>query len=349
MSMIFMDGFDHYGAIRRKWTVTSGFDNPTFVAGRFGGQALKKQFQNAVGTVQKGLGGNQTEVFWGMAFKPPGMPTAESMWRLKDSAGATVCSVQINSANNTISIVAGGFISTSPNDAITVGSWQYIEVHYIPKNVAGAGGIAELRVDEVVVATIDGALYKTTTGNENVLTFQFTDNGTNSPRYLYDDFYILNGDGAENNDYLGDIRISVLYPKADGGINTMNPLSGVDNYAMVNETISDGSTSYVDSKIIGASEDYVNQTFTDIGVTPSAIHAVQVNNMALKTDVGAISFKNEMIIAAARYTDGVTHVAVSGNYFSYQYVSDTDPSDSGAWTEAKVDAVGSGISIVTPV
>lgn len=348
MALIFMDGFDHYNNIREKWTVTSTFDNPTFVAGRFGGQALKKQFQNAIGTVQKGLG-IQTEVFWGMAVSFPGLPTAESMWRLKDSAGNTVCSVQVNSANNTISIVAGGFISTSPNDTIVTGSsWHYLEVHYIPKNTSGAGGIAELRVDEVVVAIIDGASFKTTLFNENVQTFQFTDNGTNSPRYLYDDFYIINADGAENNDYLGDVRISVLYPKADGGITTMNPSSGIDNFAMVDETVADGDTTYVDSKVIGASDDYVNQTFGDIAVTPSVIHAVQVTTMAKKTDVGPMSYKNEMVISAARYSDDVNNVVASGAYFTTTYPRDTDPSDSGTWTEAKVDAVGSAFSIIDP-
>lgn len=348
MSMIFIDGFDHYNVIREKWTVTNTFDNPTFVAGRFGGQALKKQFQNAQGTVQRSLGA-QTEVFWGMAFNPPGLPTAESMWRIKDSGGTTICSVQINSANSTISIVAGGFISTSPADAITVGAWQYIEVHYIPKSATGQGGIAELRVDEVVVALIDGALFKTTTEtSDDILSFQFTDNGTNSPRYLYDDFYILNADGAENNGYLGDVRVSVLYPKADGGITTMNPLSGNDNFAMVDETVSDEDTSYVDSNIIGASDDYVNQTFGDIGVTPSTVHAVQVSTSAKKTDVGPMSYKNEVVIATVRFSDDINHVVASGTYQITTYIRDTDPSDSGTWTEAKVDAVGSAFSIIDP-
>jgi hypothetical protein len=342
MSSIFMDGFDHYNEIREKWTVSNVFDQPTFVAGRFGGQALKKQFQNSAGTLSKNLGA-QTEIFWGMAFQAPGLPTLESMWRLQDAGGITRCSINIF-ANGSIQVAAGGQTDTSAASIITTGgAWHYIEVHYTAKNT---GGIAEIRVDEAVVASVTG---DTTTGAvDDIKFFEFIDDGTNSPRYLYDDFYILNGSGSEMNGYQGDVRVSVLKPKADGGVTTMNPLTGLDNFAMVDETIADGDTTYVESGIIGASDDYVNQTFSDISVTPSTVLAVQVCTMAKKTDVGAINFKNEMVISAARYTDGVVHGATAGAYFTTTYIRDTDPSDSAAWTEAKVDAVGSAFSIVSP-
>ena len=349
MSLIFIDGFDHYNDIHDKW-IAPRFDTPSFTAGRFGGQAIAKQFQNAFGEISKDLGG-QSEVFFGMANKIPGLTGSVSFYRLRDSSGTQILSVQFNS-DGSVSVFAGGNSAVSAGGIITTGgAWHYVECHYIPKDAAGKGGVAEVRVDEIVVASIDGASFATTTGaDDDIQTFEFYDGGTNSGAYLYDDFYILNGSGSENNTYLGDVRITVLYPKANGNINTMDPSDGVSpNYEMVDETILDGDTTYVESSVIGTSEAYVNQTFSDIALTPGIIYGVQVCNAGKKTGSGPIAWKNEAVIATIRYSDDVVHNAASGEYFVKSYIRDTDPSDDAAWTEAKVAAVGSALSIVNPV
>lgn len=345
MSLLFVDGFDHYDAIRQKWVVSNPADAPTFVAGRFGGQALKKQFQNAAGTISHDMG-QQSEAFFGLAFQAPGLPTVESMFRFKDTGGTTRCSVQISS-NGTISVVAGGFIASSSVGVITTGStWHYIECRYIAKSSAGQGGIAQVRVDGVVVATIDGALFATTLGtSDDIRFFEFTDNGTNSPRYLYDDLYLLNGDGTSNNTYLGDVRVTTMYPLANGTTNDFTSSTGGAQWTDVDETLMNSDTDYVESGLIGASEDYNNQNFSDKGVGVGTIFGVQSVNGVKRTDAGSLSYKNEMVISGIRYTDGLEHVAQIGSYFIRTYIRDTDPSDSATWTESKVAAVGSGFSI----
>lgn len=341
MALLFIDGFDHYSNIREKWVVGSPSEVPDFVAGRFGGQALRKQFQNASGSISHDFGA-QSEVIFGLAFQAPGLQS-RGMFRFLDSGSNSRCEVSLTTAG-AVSVTAGGFINNSPDGVITTGTtWHYIECRYIAKASAGLGGVAEVRVDGVVVCAIDGALFPTTLGaTDDIQQFEFSDSGTNSPRYLYDDLYIINGESAFNNAYLGDVRITVLYPESDGLDSDFTPSSGGDNFADVNETTLNGDTDYVESGTLMASEDYVNQ---DIGSDPGSIYGVQVSNGTRRTDAGSIRFKNEMRVASTKYSDDVEHVSNSGTYFIETYVRDTDPSDDAVWTESKVNAVGSGLTL----
>ena len=103
--------------------------------------------------------GAQTEIFFGCAFNAPGFPLtfSESMFRLEDSVGTVILSIALTPSGK-LSITAGGFISTS-TVGLSTGQYHYIGGHYLPKDAAGKGGIAEVRLDETVIASIDGAAY----------------------------------------------------------------------------------------------------------------------------------------------------------------------------------------------
>ena len=336
MSLLFIDGFDHYDQIRRKWVVGSTFDNPTFVTGRFGGQALKAQFQNNASSIKQSLG-PQTELFAGFAFYPPGL-IPDSHLRIRDASGGIRASLSISSAGE-ITLSAGGQTNTSVASTITTAQWHYIEVHYTAKSV---GGIFECRVDEVAVALITG---DTTTGAvDDIESLGIVTSGTNTPRYLYDDLYICNGEGTSNNTYIGDCRVNTLYPKANGISNNFTPTEAT-NWGSASETVMDDDTTYVESGLVGAKEDYDNQDFTDKGLAPGAIFGVQTSNATKRTDAGTIKFINEMVIAGIRYTDNIELTPGNANYFIDTYIRDTDPSDDATWTEDKVAAVGSGLTI----
>ncbi len=344
MSLVFIDGFDHYSRIRDKWTAAGSFDQPDFVAGRFGGQACRKQFQNAQQSIRRGLGA-QTEIFFGCAYKAPGFPStfAESMFRLEDSGGTVILSIAVTPAGN-LSITAGGFISTS-TFTLSNTQYHYIECHYLPKDAAGKGGVAELKADGVVIANIDGASFRTTTeADDDITAFGFMDDGTNSPRYLFDDLYILNAEGSENNGYLGDVRITTLAAALDGNRNEWSPNSQASNFLEVDETLLD-STTFVESGLIGAAEDYDNEDFASRLIAPGTIFGVQVSNATLRTATGSIEYKNEMVVAGVRFSDDIEYNPGNSDFFVTTYVRDTDPSDNASWTEAKVAAVNSGIVI----
>lgn len=338
MSLLFIDGFDHYDDIRRKWVVGNGLDQPAFVAGRFGGQALRSQNQNNASSIIQSIG-PQTEIFAGFAFYPPSLGNgSHTHFRVKNQAGTSIGTVDVSSSGE-IKLGAGGQTNTSVASTITSAQWHYIEVRYTAKSV---GGIFECRVDEVVVALITG---KTTVHDvDDIGNIGLVTDGTNTPLFLYDDLYVCNADGASNNTYIGDCRVNVMYPKANGVSNNFTPTEAT-NWGSTSETVMDDDTTYVESGLVGAKEDYDNQDFTDKGLAPGVIFGVQTSNATKRTDAGTIKFINEMVIAGTRYTDNIELTPGNANYFIDTYIRDTDPSDNATWTEDKVAAVGSGLTI----
>lgn len=338
MALLFIDGFDHYNEIRRKWIVDSTFDQPTFVAGRFGGQALQKQFQNALGTIHQDFT-IQKELTVGFAFFAPGISTDEQI-EFKDVGGTTRATFSVNAAGTITLTPTGQAAQTTAGVVITQSQFHYIELRYHPH---ASAGIFECRIDEVVVLTITGI---TTSGaSDDVAKVFLASDGSNSPAYKYDDFYILNDLGAENTSYLGDVRVSTLYPKANGTENDFFPSGAATNFDATNEVVMDEDATFVESGLTAAQEDYVNDDFDDIGVSPGTIFCVQTSNAGKKTDAGTIRYKNEMVIAGTRFDDGTEVTPGSGNYFITRFIRNTDPSDGLAWSQAKVAAVGSGFTI----
>ena len=68
-------------------------------------------------------------------------------------------------------------------------------------------------------------------------------------------------------------------------------------------------------------------------------------NNVKKTDAGTLRYLDSMTIGGLQFDNAVDVTATSGDYRMSTYIRDTDPSDSGAWTEAKIAAVGSSLTI----
>lgn len=337
MALLFIDGFDHYDDIRQKWIVSNSFDNPTFVTGRFAGLALKKQSQNNASSIHQ-IFDQQAEVFVGVAIFSPGLDSNRQVG-FKDVGGTERATMKFNS-DGSVTVTAGGQSATSDPATITQSQWHYLEVRY---KCDSSVGQLECRVDEVVVASISG---DTTTGADaDIGSVYISGGGSNGPRYLYDDLYILNILGADNTGYLGDVRVSTLHTLTSGNTNDFAPVGVPTTPEAVGETILNGDTDYAESGQLGAAEDYTNQTFDNLGVSPGIVYGVQTTNAAKKTDAGTIKYKDEMVIAGVRFDDGTEVTPGSGGYFCSRFIRDTDPSDGEAWTEEKVAVVGSGYTI----
>jgi hypothetical protein len=100
---------------------------------------------------------------------------------------------------------------------------------------------------------------------------------------IYDDVYSKSGTLAS----LGEARIGKYEHTADFDTQ-FDPLTGVDNFAMVNEASVDGDTSYNSSNTVGAYDLFTGQP---IDTTPDTIHAVQLVCAARKLDSGTRTIK----------------------------------------------------------
>ncbi len=363
MALQFIDGFDHYfltnddgfqggaAATGQKWdgNFFNGEMYPGTDKGRFGGSALRIRSSAGSASISKNIITPRDEFIVGFAYKPESVSvyTTEIAFtmssgnkttlKLRPSTGMVVVDTQFTA--NAVSSAAG---------VITTNVWHYIEFRIKEHSTLGE---VEVKVNEVTVATLTGI----NTGADGGLMTLLTIASTNNLQIDHiDDLYLLDRTGADNNNFLGGCRIDTLHTVGNGGTNDFTLFEDgeqpeydiLSNFSAVrNEglTTIGRDHNYVESGIVGASEDYNNNTFTQLG----NIFGVQVVNNSRSTSTGELTYKDEMVIAGTAYDNGSPVIAVNGDYHMSTFIRDTDPSDDASWTTEKVNAVGSGFTIVT--
>ena len=355
----FIDGFDHYyisndvgfqggaAAMEQKWDTTSfaGEMRPSQVDGRFGGGALRIKGSSGGGLVRKNVDTNRDEMIVGFAFKPASAQVFSTIVKFNMSDGGFVqCALTM--ASSTIQVASDTGISDTSAAVLTSGSWQYIEFRV---KVGATGGEVEVRRNTTVITNLTSQ----NTGEDGVtIASMELIAGDNNQLDFVDDLYWLDMTGTTNNDFLGDCRVSVLHAKGDGATNDFSltsdtPADTLNFQAIVDDDglWSDRDHSYVESGLIGAREIYDTKNFSDLGIVPTAVFGVQVVNNCKRTATGILKYKDELTIAGTQYDNGVEITTGTGDYHMSRFITDVDPSDSAAWTAAKVEAISGGIVI----
>lgn len=346
MSLLFMDGFDHYDVILEKWDTAAlpdpadGIEIDTAV-GRFTLGSLKISSKFGGGTTLAKAFTTSDEIIVGFAWANSTGDIYDMDMDIIFGGGADTVGFKID-PNTGVGSLTGGAAGTvsSAGSTFTTVAWQYVEFRV---KFHATLGEFEIKRDGVQVALGTGldTLNGQTLGGASLRI-----NASASLQFHHiDDLYILDTLGTVNNDFLGDNRITALHTTANGNDNDFTAFPTSANWQAVDEAIHDQNTTYVESGLVGAKDDYTNQTFAAKAVSTGTINGVQVVNASLKTDAGTMKYKDEMVIATVRYDNGTEVTSTSGAYKMSTFIRDTDPSDSAAWTESKVEAVGSGFTI----
>lgn len=289
MSLLFVEGFDHYADIdhmvQGKWTAiyhtTSTY--ASFEPGRFPGpHALA--LNSGLSYLSRGFGANLQTVIVGFAFYAEAWPDSDrTLIRLREG-GSTQVGVGVMSSGQ-LFVYSGTHSNVLATSAQGLGAttWYYIELR---ATIDAVGGSVELRINGSPWISVAGADTRYTA---NAWTDELSLAGWNEDN-RFDDLYVCDTAGAINNDFLGDCRVITLAPDADGTTNDFTPLGGGANYAEVDDGASgsDEDTSYVSASAVGAKDLYGYPT---LGAAPGAIKGVAVTTRARKTDAGIRSFK----------------------------------------------------------
>jgi hypothetical protein len=212
---------------------------------------------------------------------------------------------------------------------LVVGIYYYVELKVTFHATAGS---LELRVNAAPVATF--------TGNTGTPTW----NGFHCGAYAdFDDLYLLDGTGAAPwNDFLGDCRVDVRNPTAEGASSAWTPLSGTDNALMVDDPAPDDDTTYVSTTVIGATDTHVVQ---DAAVVGAPIRGVQVCLSMKKTGAGACTVAPVIRHSGTDYSG--TAVSPASAYVYSLAVYSVNPGTGAAWTESDFNAAEFGYTRVT--
>lgn len=238
MALVFMDGFDKYGALNTspnavlddEWNTISL--TPTIVAGLSAtGYALSF---TAGAYVQKSLGANYSRLIGGFRFSSalgntPGLEFIDNV--------TAQASITINLTTGTISVRNGANNGTALGTSAA--SVTANSVHYLEYDITFANaGSYQVWLDGVSILSGTGDTTATANNYANTIFLGHLGAGTNTA--VFDDFYLFDATGAVNNaPLLTSPRIETQFPNADASVQfaigaaVLGPVNrGVSNAAL---------------------------------------------------------------------------------------------------------------------
>lgn len=385
MTVQFLEGFDKYnglvladGGLPCGWSYTpysfSAGSSDTgniytvtteFIAGRFGGQAIR--FRNLNGTtstisfstvvmpaMSRSAATASASFAFGLAIR------CNIPWR-EQGAGGVVCPgydfILLDSSGNPhlgfkISLAgalqiyrmngvavpqthtSGTLLGSFPG--LVFGQWHYME---FAGTIADSGAILNAWLDNVQVLTLTG-LDTRNAGQLNVQTLQImalvNPGGASPPnRYgdvAYDDVYFR----TTSTTRLGEGRVATLSPTSDTATIQFTPSSGINNYLMVDETPY-STVDFISGSAVNNTDLY---EFEDLVGTPGNIFAVAVTFLAQKTDGAARSIAGR-VDSGGSLSNG-SDLSLTASPKIHQRIMETNPNGSVAWTAAAVNALKAG-------
>lgn len=353
MALYRIDGWDYYPAntfgagqndANLKADGWTGGTNNFFVSpGRFGGNAI-------------GLGSNFTswepigkrftseQVVVGHAWYMGGLGLMGGQFGFYDAQGATFLNcfmqfeqdgvIRIYRGNGLSGGISGVVVATSKAKAIHPFEWNYIEVKY--KQHATAG-IFEVRVNKVVVVSYTGPTTHMTLSPILSLATGFdTFSYVGFTGLLFDDRYVLDDTGANNVDYLGNVRVNTQLTTAPGDLTEMLVSGASANWDAVNESaLTDAEYAY--SSTVGARDLYTMNP----NATSQNIFGVQVTGAFRQDD--ATQMKAHLLVKThgTLYESAVDQY-LAQNYHYYRDMWELNPNTGVGWTAAELNAIQAG-------
>ncbi len=343
MSLLFIDGFDHYATadITKKWNAILGAASINASSGRRGGGALRTA--SYAQYVSKSFTAGASFVM-GASFKFSsftGLVFAQAIFALFDSA-TTQCELRANT-DGSLSVTRNGTAltaGTSTNIMLTNAEY-YIEWKVTIADSIGANS-CKVRVNGVDWITVATGQDTKNTANASATSVRVGQT-TSPPTGITldtDDFYLCDQSGSTNNDFLGDCRIDTLYPTSDGNYSQFTCSTGSSHFALVDEA-TPNTTDYNDGAAVNDRDSYGMGNLA--ALASQTVYGVQVNAAILKDDAGS---KSAATFVRSSSTNGDGASAALGT--SQVYVSqvfETDPNGAIAWTETTVNAMEAGVKV----
>ena len=327
MAVVFMDGFDSYNGTAApngmggRHTLTG---TNTTTTGRFGGLAYLSNTA-FTSTVTSPAFTAVSSFSCGFGFqKVSHATTAREVIRFNNGATNHV-GIGVNTDGSIYAARNGTLLGTSAASLMAIGTWYTVEVEVVISDTVGR-----------VTVYLDGASVLN-------LTSQDTRNGATSDVTVVqignitgsgiasaiDDLYITDSATKPTNA----LRIETLVPNGDGGTLNFTLSTGTSHFAVVDE-LPANTTDYASGSAIGNLDEL---DLTDLSATPTAIEAVQVGAVWLKTDATARQMALEVKSGATTSTGGNYVLTTTGDKATRLLT--TDPNTGAAWTASAVNAL----------
>ncbi len=276
-------------------------------------------------------------------------------WRQSWSGSNTICGVALNSAqtwganpstgirlgytaagqlevrnNNTNAVLATSTVILGP------ATWHYIEMKYVFGTTTGA---VQVRVDGEDVINLTNI---NSTGTAASINTVYLQGASNFVTAYYDDFYVCDNSGTNNNNFLGPINVYSLPPTGDSSVQ-MTRSAGTTNYTLIDEASPNGTTDYVTAAAANLTDLY-SVANLPANLTSETIHGVLIKAKSWKTGTsGELQLGAKVggttLWSSNKAVKQVSHV----NNFT---ILDKQPDGTTNWDKTAVDSLEVGIKSV---
>lgn len=345
MAIEFMDNFSIYGTDETLMTdgiyaQTGGvtlMDNPdgvtpgkvVFQSGGNGNNRLRKV--SPLSTATKGCGFR----LWFDSL-PSSSGDAPSIIQFCDMNNSPQITVRAETTG-ALSVYRGNgsdLLATTAGPVITAGAWHHIETKVVIDDSAGS---VEVRVNGIAVISLTNEDTKASSLTEvSQIQFRPGYSGLSRHDYYLNDLIIWNGEGSENNDFLGDIQVVTLLPTADDTF-PWTPSTGTTGWDLLAKTGPNEAT--IDATYISADDAPPAACVFDLSdLDPDIVTVKGLMTVVrqFKNDGGTANTQVSLVSGSDEDNGADRPITTAATY--WMDVSELDPATGAAWTPTAVDA-----------
>lgn len=258
----------------------------------------------------------------------------QSIFHLLSAAGVGIIYLNMLSSGQ-LQVRAGSVIGSSLADSGTNLLSQDVAYHIEMKvGLHASTGTIEVRVNGVVWINATGlnTLQSQTVGQVGLGAGNYA-SGQSVDMY-WDNFYIWDGTGSVNNDFVGECVVETLFPNADTADADWTKSSGSDGYNLINDVPANISN-YIEAANVGDESIF---ECTNLSTTAYSIKGVMAAVNAQKTTAGASTI--EIGVETNNVQSMSAGQALTQGSLTYRnHVVQLNPDTGVAWTPSEVNAI----------
>ncbi len=342
MALLLIEGFDHFTSdahlTAKGWDLGmgEGFITGGSSYGRFGGNGVRIASSTELTYVKKNIGVSKSTIYFGVAFyldlaTPSGYNESDNGFiTLLDESSVTQIKLFVD-ADYGISAYQGDetLLGSTSAGVIPLKKWCYVEGKI---TISATVGVVELKVNGNQVLNLTSK--DTKNGSDYIRYIKFS--GVYSSKYVWiDDLYV---DDAQ---FHGDCRVRTFLPDSISGTNNSFTASAGNKDECVDDNPPTNDTDYIYSNTLNHKQGF--------GITTGSlgtVKAIQLNNFCRDDAAGSRKITPFIRSNSTDYSGTETGVITADYVFEHE-IWETDPDDSNAWTQTKLEAAEFGLEITT--
>lgn len=326
--LLFVDSFDHYatGDFTKKYNTSAG------VTINFGRHSTNGVKVGIGGQLYKSFTNNYTTLIMGGAVYVASFSNTV-IFAFTDNTTIQTC-VFLNSAGKLEIRRGESSILATSTQTLSLNTWYYVELKTTFNNTTGS---ATLMVNGEIWASVENVDTQAT-GNSSANGIKIGSTTQVSKEFYIDDLYVCDTSGTVANNFLGDVRISALYPNANDTPIQWTPYGVTNNYEAVDESPSNYDTDYNYTATSGYNDIF---QFSDLPVASGSIYGVQLLCLARKDDGGS-RYLRLLYKPGTTIYNGTNVFSLSDTYTYVSEIKETNPDTGTNWTISDINSAKFG-------